>query len=248
MDVIIDKLNKGRKNVLEYVKNDYDISDVPVFTEKEIEKIYDNRDGDKDLFDILGSAYALTLNLKHNKIPSHMMRIIFLNFAPFGRDPTKVSSKTLKEKIIAIYDNYFNDFDSLIIVIPESINEGLLKSINDINLHFQNDIKEKDLTDEIMSEMKKNNHILQKKHFQNVTLFSLAEVCVNLSKHRLVPEHIAVRDEREITEILTTLNSTRMQLPVILKTDIQSRIIRLSPGDICKIKRKDGSIFYRICR
>ena len=155
MDVIIDKLNKGRKNVLEYVKNDYDISDVPVFTEKEIEKIYDNRDGDKDLFDILGSAYALTLNLKHNKIPSHMMRIIFLNFAPFGRDPTKVSSKTLKEKIIAIYDNYFNEFDSLIIVIPESINEGLLKSINDINLHFQNDIKEKDLTDEIMSEMKK---------------------------------------------------------------------------------------------
>ena len=40
MDVIIDKLNKGRKNVLEYVKNDYDISDVPVFTEKDVTYVW----------------------------------------------------------------------------------------------------------------------------------------------------------------------------------------------------------------
>jgi DNA-directed RNA polymerase subunit H (RpoH/RPB5) len=248
MDVIIDKLNKGRKTILEYVKNDYDISNVPLFTEKEIEQIYDDRDGDKDLFDILGSAYSLKLDLKHKKIPSHMIHVIFLNFAPFGKDSTKVSSKTLKEKIITIYDKYFNDFDSLIIIIPESINEGLLKSINDINLHFQYDIRDKELTSEIMGEMRKNNNILQKKHFQNVTLFSLSEVCVNLSKHRLVPKHDAIRDEREISDILTGLNSSRMQLPIIIKTDIQSRIIRLSPGDLCKIKRRDGSIFYRLCR
>ena len=248
MDEIIEKLNKGRNTVLEYIKNDYDTSEIPLFSDKEVEKIYDLNTTDKDLYDILGSACNLSMEIKHRKIPSHSMRVIFLNFAPFGKDSTKVSSKTLKEKIIAIYDNYFNDLDSLIIIIPENINEGLFKAINEINLHFQNDLKEKDIPKEMSDEMKKSNYYLQKKHLKNVTIFSLSEIYVNLSKHRLVPKHEAMRDEREISEILTNLNSTRMQLPIILKTDIQSRINRLSQGDLCKITRKDGSIFYRMCR
>ena len=248
MDEIIEKLNKGRNTVLEYIKNDYETSEIPLFSDKEVEKLYDLSTTDKDLYDILGSACNLSMKIKHRKIPSHSMRVIFLNFAPFGKDSTKVSSKTLKEKIIAIYDNYFNELDSLIIIIPENINEGLFKAINEINLHFQNDLKEKDIPNEMSDEMKKNNYYLQKKHLKNVTIFSLSEIYVNLSKHRLVPKHEAMRDEREISDILTNLNSTRMQLPIILKTDIQSRINRLSQGDLCKITRKDGSIFYRMCR
>jgi len=248
MDKIIEQLNKGRNTILEYIKNDYDISDIPLFSDKEVGKIYDLNTTNKDLYDILGSACNLSMDIKHKKIPSHIMRVIFLNFAPFGKDPTKVSSKTLKEKIITIYDNYFNELDSLIIIIPENINEGLFKAINEINLHFQNDIKEKDIPKELTDDMKKNNYYLQKKHFKNVTIFSLSEIYVNLSNHRLVPKHEAMRDEREINEILTSLNSTRMQLPIILKTDIQSRISRLSQGDLCKITRRDGSIFYRMCR
>ena len=248
MDAIIEKLVKGRNTILEYIENDYDISDIPIYTEKEIDNIYDNNDIKGELYNIIGSAACLSMDVKHKHIPSHTMRIIFLNFAPFGRDPTKVSSKTLKEKIISVYDKFFNEFDSIMIIIPESINEGLLKAVNEINLHFQEDIKQKELSKEILDEMKSNNHILQKKHLKNVTLFSLSEVCVNLSKHRLVPYHEAIRDEREINNILTSLNSTRMQLPLILKTDIQSRIIRLSQGDLCKIMRRDGSIFYRMCR
>ena len=248
MDEIIEKLNKGRNTVLEYIKNDYETSEIPLFSDKEVEKLYDLSTTDKDLYDILGSACNLSMKINHRKIPSHSMRVIFLNYAPLGKDSTKVSSKTVKEKIIAIYDNYFNDLDSLIIIIPENINEGLFKAINEINLHFQNDLKEKDIPNEMSDEMKKNNYYLQKKHLKNVTIFSLSEIYVNLSKHRLVPKHEAMRDEREISDILTNLNSTRMQLPIILKTDIQSRINRLSQGDLCKITRKDGSIFYRMCR
>ena len=70
-------------------------------------------------------------------------------------------------------------------------------------------------------------------------------------KHRLVPEQSVVRDRQEIKNILEETNCNTKQLPIILKGDIISKYLRLSPGDICKIKRKSVKTgeyyFYRIC-
>jgi len=70
-------------------------------------------------------------------------------------------------------------------------------------------------------------------------------------KHRLVPEQTAIRDRDKIKEILEENNCNTKQLPIILKGDIVSKYLRLSPGDICKVERKSIKTgeynFYRIC-
>ena len=66
-------------------------------------------------------------------------------------------------------------------------------------------------------------------------------------KHRLVPKHKAIRNKNEINEILDKCNCTINQLPIILKNDIISKILRLSTGDICEITRishKCGDIHF----
>ena len=70
-------------------------------------------------------------------------------------------------------------------------------------------------------------------------------------EHRLVPEQTVVRDREDIETILEENNCSTKQLPIILKHDIVSKYLRLSPGDICKITRKSIKTgeynFYRIC-
>ena len=99
--------------------------------------------------------------------------------------------------------------------------------------------------------MKKNKLSLEKKHFRTVTLFNINNLTNNIMKHRLVPEQTVIRDREEIQSILEENNCNTKQLPIILKYDIISKYLRLSPGDICKIKRKSiktgGYNFYRIC-
>ena len=69
-------------------------------------------------------------------------------------------------------------------------------------------------------------------------------------KHRLVPEQTAINKD-DIKEILEESNCSVKQLPIILKHDIVSKYLRLSPGDVCKITRKSVKTgeynFYRIC-
>ena len=89
-------------------------------------------------------------------------------------------------------------------------------------------------------------------YFKNVSVINIDSITNNLLKHRLVPEHIPIRDKKSITEILDKCNVNINQLPIILKEDIMSKLTRLSPGDICKIKRKNlksgENNFYRVCK
>ena len=61
-----------------------------------------------------------------------------------------------------------------------------------------------------------------------------------------------IRKSEDINKILELCNSSINQLPIILKDDIISKIIRLAPGDICKIIRKSSKSgdypFYRVCK
>ena len=98
---------------------------------------------------------------------------------------------------------------------------------------------------------KKSKYYLEKKHFRNVTVFNVNNLTNNIMKHRLVPEQTAIRDRDQIKEILEESNCNTKQLPIILKGDIVSKYLRLSPGDVCMVKRKSVKTgeynFYRIC-
>ena len=136
-------------------------------------------------------------------------------------------------------------------IINDIISESLQSSFDNLNVKLQNDLENDNLDEKVISEMKKNKLSLEKKHFRTVTLFNINNLTNNVMEHRLVPQQTAIRDCQEIKTILEENNCNTKQLPIILKYDIISKYLRLSPGDLCKITRKSIKTgeydFYRIC-
>lgn len=83
-------------------------------------------------------------------------------------------------------------------------------------------------------------------------LFEMRELQFNISKHMLVPKHEHITDEAEIESIVKrhTLKS-RLQLPIILKTDPQAKYLNAKPGTIVRITRHCPTagehVVYRCC-
>ena len=101
-------------------------------------------------------------------------------------------------------------------------------------------------------EMEENDFEMSKYYFRNVHIFFIDTLYRNLLLHKLVPIHIPIRTKKEIQKILNDTNALIHQLPIILRTDPIAKLIRLCPGNICKIIRnseKSGeSIYYRLCK
>ena len=140
----------------------------------------------------------------------------------------------------------------MFIIIDDNVSESLNKSFDELNIKLQGPLIENGLSENIISEMSENNISLEPKHFKNIHLFNINNLTNNILKHRLVPPHKAIRERKDIEEILEKCNCQLNQLPIILKSDIISKILRLSSGDICEITRKSDKCgvypFYRICR
>ena len=100
--------------------------------------------------------------------------------------------------------------------------------------------------------MNKSNTHLCNPFFRNIQIFNIMTFQNNLLKHDLVPQHTPIRNKDEIKKILNSCNATREQFPIISKGDSIAKIIRLIPGDICKIIRINKTcgkyIYYRICK
>lgn len=82
-------------------------------------------------------------------------------------------------------------------------------------------------------------------HLQDyvIELFEKKELQFNPTRHRLYCPHIMIKKEdNEIpTEQIT-------HLPVLLRTDVICKYFHFHRGDIIKIKRKNGSVAYRIVK
>ena len=100
--------------------------------------------------------------------------------------------------------------------------------------------------------MNENEYHLDQKHLGMCHLFYINDLTINKLKHRLVPKHRAIRNQKEINEILKNCNCQLNQMPVILKNDAIAKLIRLAVDDICEITRlsiKTGEYpFYRVCK
>lgn len=251
---LLDKLYKSRKTLKEILNNEWDTSIINEVSHKELEIMY-NASSQKSY---LNSGCNVTLS--NRKIPSHKLHVIYYNFPEdLHRSGTKIN-KTCCDKLTALYkkegfdddNSVFEKEDSLLIIINEPISESIQTSVENMFLKGQNELRKYDLNPDIVKEMKKNDFVMNKSYFRNVHIFHIDGLTLNLLKHDLVPNHEAIRDEETIQEIFKKTNSNAGLLPVILRTDPTAKLIRLAPGNICKITRFSEvcgeTIYYRICK
>lgn len=244
------KINNTRYSLKEILSDEWDVSTIQDYSDTEIEKLYTLTNGNESYFP--GYAGACNFVLKHKKIPSYKLHIIYYNFPENGRTSSKVT-RSACDKIEEYYlTDEINNEDSMFIIIDDKVSESLIKSFDDLNVKLQGDLNVNGLSENIISEMSENNILLEPKHFKNVHLFNINNLTNNILKHRLVPPQKAIREKKDIEKIIEKCNCQLNQLPIILKSDIISKILRLSSGDICEITRKSDKCgiysFYRICR
>ena len=248
---IVDKVTRSRFTLKEILSNEWDVSIMPDMSNNEVEKLYTLPSSKNKQIAQFGVASACNFSLKHKYIPSYRIHVIYYNFPEISKSSSKIT-KSSCDKIDALYSSeLISPHDSIIMIINDEISESLQNSFDSLNVKLQNDLEVIEFDGEIIDEMKKNKYPLEKKHFRNVTLFNINNLTNNIMSHRLVPEHTCIRNRLEIKSILEENNCNTKQLPIILKHDIISKYLRLSQGDICKIKRKSIKtgeyFFYRIC-
>jgi DNA-directed RNA polymerase subunit H (RpoH/RPB5) len=247
MNDIINKINNTRYTLKEILDDEWDVSTIADYSNEEIDILYN-----KGVDSQFGSASECNFTLKHKFVPSYHLHIIYYKFPELGTNGSKIT-KSCFEKIYNLYlSEFFSQEDSVFIIINDTISETLENHLNFLNVNLQNDIRDKELSKSIIDEMEENNYLLDKKHFRNVYLFNINSLTNNLLKHVLVPKHISIRNKQVIHEILQKCNCTSDQLPIILKKDAVSKLLRLTEGDICEITRKSEKCceypFYRICK
>jgi DNA-directed RNA polymerase subunit H (RpoH/RPB5) len=246
------KINKSRYSLKKILSDEWDTSTIHDYSEQELDKIYSIPAAQAGGVPFPGVAGACNFTLSHKRIPSHKLHIFYYNFPENGRKSSKVT-KSACDKIEDYYtDESINDEDSMFIIINDIISESLEKSFNELNVKLQGRYTLNDISDTIKEEMKQNDISLEKRHFRNVYLFNIDNFTNNILEHRLIPPHKHIRENKKIEEVLEKSNCRAHQLPIILKSDIMSKMLRLTSGDICEITRtsdKSGTYpFYRVCR
>ena len=252
---ITEKINKSRYTLKSILSNEWDTVSIQDYSLKELDSIYSNNSG----LEQYGYGFICNLKLSHKIIENYSLHVVYYKFPDLSPDSTtsKVSKKSLVDNIKKLYDEeYFSSNDSVMIVINESVSETIQKAIDNLNIELQNDLELSGLNSDILDEFKSKDIKLGNeynlKHFKNIQILDINSLTNNLLEHDLVPKHEVIRNKTDINKILEDCNANISQLPIILKNDIISKLIRLSPGDLCKITRNNNkcgvNYFYRVCR
>lgn len=162
------------------------------------------------------------------------------NVIEFNTDNTTIIfalTKKLRTDIIDQLKKSKNNIDSFI---------QAYNGKNNIILIFGNDI----LTTPTITQLNLIDKILQKKKGM-LQYFQLNELQFNPTKHQLVPPHRKLTTD-ETTEIMNKyLIKNKLQMPIILKTDVIAKWLGLKQGEIVEIIRfnenSGKSYYYRCC-
>ena len=246
----IRKINQTRKNLKTYLHKEWDVSEIQELSDKEIEVLYTTKVPKKSNLSNLGHAIGCNFSLQHRMIPSHYLHVIYFHFPEYGETPLKLT-KTCADKLKSLYSNGMLDKeDSIMMIIANPISETVEIAIEEVYIHLQQEIKKQGVSEEIREELQEIGDMYNESHLGNIHLFHLDHLAIDITNHVLVPKHECIRDQPGIQDILTSCNATQSQLPVIKRTDPQAKLMRMAPGDICKITRRTlagESITYRIC-
>ena len=250
---LLDKVYNSRNTLREILSNEWNTEPIIDVTTQELEILYNT----KNDISLLDSGCNFTL--EHSKIPSHKLHVIYYNFPELHRSGTKIN-KTCADKLTALYkkegfdneDAVFDKEDSLIIIINENVSESIQKSIESMYLKGQNELRLGELSEDIQKEIKKSKLSIDQSFFRNIQIFHIDTLAINLLNHSLVPKHEVIRDTNEIEKIYDITNSNPQLLPIILRTDPIAKLLRLCPGNLCKITRMSqvcgSTYYYRICK
>ena len=104
----------------------------------------------------------------------------------------------------------------------------------------------------VKDKLTQNNAKMLSSLKMNLQQFDIKSLQFNISKHELVPKHELVRDENEVKDIVSRYSlKSKIQLPIILKTDAMAKYLGLKNGDVVKITRVSQTsgeyIVYRCC-
>ena len=86
--------------------------------------------------------------------------------------------------------------------------------------------------------------MIEKMVDMKIELFNVEELQFNITKHRLVPEHVKISSE----EVSIIKKEVGLKFASLLKADPITRFYGYEKGDIIKISRKNGVVTYRIVR
>ena len=248
---LINKISNSRVTLKKYLENEWDTSCISDYSTHEIEKIYNSKKYKGEIN--FGVASNLNVTLTHKKLKQHKLHIIYYNFPELNSPGIKIT-KQCGDKMLSLYNSeIINPEDSIIIIINENITENIAKTIEDIYNKGQEYLLINNLSDEIIEENEKlEDKKYNRKHFRNIHIFQLNNLSIDIGLHSIVPKHEAIRFEKEKKKIYDSTNTTEDQLPVILRTDPMAKLLRLAPGDICKITRVSQRcgeyLYYRICQ
>jgi DNA-directed RNA polymerase subunit H (RpoH/RPB5) len=163
------------------------------------------------------------------------------NIIEFNTDNTTIVfalTKKMRQEVIEQLKKNKANIDSL---VDENYNGKY-----NIILIFGNEI----LTTPTITQLNSIDKVLQKKKGM-LQFFQLNELQFNPTKHQLVPPHRKLSPD-ETTEIMTKyLIKSKLQMPIILKTDVIAKWHGLKQGDIVEIIRYNEnsgmSYYYRCC-
>jgi len=244
-------INRSRYTLRSYLKDEWDVSTITAYSDKDIEAMYNTKVPQTKSLISFGNATPCNFSLQNLKVPSHRLHVVYYNFGELTGPPTKIT-KTCGDKLTNLYiDEIVAPEDSLLVILQVPITDNIQKSIEDMYLNGQEELKAMQLSDEITTENESNgDDKYSLRHFRCIHAFSLDHLLYDLRDHEKVPKHENNRQGSAIDHILADCNATISQLPVIQRTDIQARIMRMAPGDVCKITRDStvGQVVaYRVC-
>jgi DNA-directed RNA polymerase subunit H (RpoH/RPB5) len=152
-------------------------------------------------------------------------------------------TKKLRQDIIEELKKNKTNIDT---IIHDSKMDNKYNGKYNIILIFGNDI----LTTPTVTQLNLIDKVLQKKKGM-LQFFQLNELQFNPTKHQLVPPHRKLNQE-ESTEIMTKyLIKSKLQMPIIPKTDVIAKWLGLKQGEIVEIIRHNEnsgkSYYYRCC-
>ena len=131
---IIEKITRSRDTLKEFLKEEWDTSTMPDFSNQEIETIYNIPSSKNKSIAQFGIASGCNFSLKHKFIPTYRLHIIYYNFPEIGKVSSKIT-KSACEKIKSLYSSeLISPEDSLFIIINDNISESLESSFDELNI------------------------------------------------------------------------------------------------------------------
>jgi DNA-directed RNA polymerase subunit H (RpoH/RPB5) len=230
-------------------------------TNKEIKKkiidgiyLYYDKNGFKNEFDIvniINNLYKMMINrfIQFNNDKSEIDKILHLN----------VPDNILKQLINSYFVSYFNNDKKNINILDKYLNyngkkiyskfdieptkSAIIKDYIDLSKELKLESNKDDFIYIIRNIQKVNQetekNIIQEleKKYENLTIFSLKRLGLNLIEHFYVPKHSKLKEIEKLDLKKKLHLKNYSQLPILKKNDAVSKYYNFRYGDVIKIER-----------